>query len=256
MKADVVSGGGARLARAVHGRHITGVRRRAKNILISLGVPSESSGAAATQGVRLVRVHLGMTGKLLFFPPRARAQTRFLCVRFRLEGGGSLVYDDVRRFGGIEVLDQSAWATKERLIGPEPLEPAYRVETLFAGMSASRSPVRSWLLDGRKVAGIGNIYANEALFRAGVRPSRPAFEIDWAEAVRLHAGIRRTLSRAIQLGGTTLRDYVDADGKRGQYAENLAVYGREGRPCPSCEEPIERIVFGGRSAFFCPTCQS
>ena len=259
-KGNVVSGSAAGLSRALCGRRITAVDRRAKNILISLEGKPTGRGPARTgrgeSGGPLLRVHLGMTGKLLFFPPRAHARTRFLCVRFRLEGGGSLVYDDVRRFGRIEVLERSAWTGRERLIGPEPLDPTYGAETLHAALGTSRSPVRSWLLDGRKVAGIGNIYANEALFLAGVRPMRAANRIDNAEAARLHEGIRRSLTRAIELGGTTLRDYVDADGRPGQYAENLSVYGREGRPCPTCEDLIERTVFGGRSAFFCPTCQS
>ena len=250
---DVVAGGPARLARGLKGRVVTDVRRRAKNILIDLAPPTSRAGEPSDP--ELLRVHLGMTGKLLFFPSGARATTPYGCVRMRLVGGGSLVYDDVRRFGGLELLDLPAWRIREARIGPEPLAPDYRPEELWTALQRSGSPVRSWLLDGRRIAGVGNIYANEALFLARVRPTRPARSLTPSEAHDLHSGVRSTLSRAIELGGTTLRDYVDADGNRGLYAENLSVYGREGRRCPRCEGTIERQVFGGRSAFFCPGCQ-
>ncbi len=240
---DVVSGGARRLARSLHGRRIELVSRRAKNILVTL------------DDARLLRVHLGMTGKLLFVPRGARGWTPHACVRLRLEGGGSLVYDDVRRFGGLEVLDPAQWRERERRLGPEPLDPAYGPGDLRAALRSSRSPIRSWLLDGRRVAGVGNIYANEALFLAGVVPTRPARSLSDDEVAALHAGLRSTLSRAVELGGTTLRDYVDGDGNRGRFAENLSVYGREGLPCPTCGRAVERLVFGGRSAFACPGCQ-
>ncbi len=243
MRPDVVAGGPARLARALRDRRIERLERRAKNILVGL------------DDGRLLRVHLGMTGKLLHFPRGARALSAHACVRLRLEGGGSVVYDDVRRFGGLEVLDGAAWLARERRLGPEPLDPAYGPAHLHEALLRSRSPVRSWLLDGRRVAGVGNIYANEGLFLAGVHPTRLANSLTEAEAEALHAGLRATLTRAVELGGTTLRDYVDGDGNRGRYAENLSVYGREGLPCPACGGSIERITFGGRSAFVCPGCQ-
>lgn len=115
--------------------------------------------------------------------------------------------------------------------------------------------MRSWLLDQRKIAGVGNIYANEALFLAGVLPTRPANQVTVSEAQALHDGLRVVLDRAIQSGGTTLRDYRNADGDPGEYERALVVYGREGSPCTTCATLIERHVFGGRSAFLCPTCQ-
>jgi formamidopyrimidine-DNA glycosylase len=116
--------------------------------------------------------------------------------------------------------------------------------------------VRSWLLDQRNVAGVGNIYANEALWRARIHPRRPANELDRAAARRLHEALRDVLQSAIDAEGTTLRDYRTADGQAGRYAFSLSVYGRDGEPCPRCRAPVERLVFGNRSAFLCPRCQS
>ena len=249
FRPDVVSGGPGRLARALSRRRVESVERRAKNILIHLS-------ASDPGRPDLLRVHLGMTGKLLVFGRGARCATSHSCVRLRLEGGGSLVYDDVRRFGGLQVLTRAEWEAVEAGLGPEPLEDRFTPDVLRDGLWRSVSPIRSWLLDGRRVAGVGNIYANEALFLAGIRPERRARDVSAEEAGRLHAGIRSTLADAVDLGGTTLRDYVDADGNRGQFAQNLWVYGRDGRPCLECGTPIERTVFGGRSAFHCPQCQS
>ena len=193
FRPDVVAGGPARLARALHGRRIERVERRAKNVLVAL------------DGRVLLRVHLGMTGKLLHYPRGVRARTPHACVRIRLVGGGSLVYDDVRRFGGLEAMDEAAWRAREARLGPEPLDPDFDAAELWAALRRSRAPVRSWLLDGRRIAGVGNIYANEALFLAGVHPQRPASSLTRPQAAALLAGLRETLSRAIELGGTTLQ---------------------------------------------------
>ncbi|MGD8601218.1 MAG: zinc finger domain-containing protein, partial [Gemmatimonadota bacterium] len=126
---------------------------------------------------------------------------------------------------------------------------------LWERLRRSRSPVRSWLLDQKRIAGIGNIYANEALHLAGVHPQRPARSVTRAEAGALHRGVRRVLREAINAGGTTLRDYRNASGGEGLYGRRLLVYGRDGQPCSRCHSEIRRVVFGGRSAFYCPGCQ-
>ena len=123
------------------------------------------------------------------------------------------------------------------------------------GLKASRTPVRSWLLDQRKIAGVGNIYANEALFLAGIHPARRTDTIREHEAAALHGTIRDVLDAAVRAGGTTIRDYRNADGGEGEYVRQLRVYGQEGSPCVRCSTPVRRIVFGNRSAFFCPACQ-
>lgn len=229
----------------VRGRSIVGVLRRGKNVLIEL------------QAERVLVVNLGMTGRLLPFdgsPPRSRRPSH-PAVRFRFLTGGSLVFDDTRRFGTVECLSASAWGERSRLMGPEPLDASFTPGVLHAALQSSRSPVRSWLLDQRKVAGVGNIYANEALYLAGIHPQTEAQLVTRQGASRLHGAIRRVLRDAIGAGGTTIRDYRTAAGEEGRYAPRLLVYDREGAPCGRCASQIRRLVFGGRSAFYCPRCQ-
>ncbi|MDX1493105.1 MAG: bifunctional DNA-formamidopyrimidine glycosylase/DNA-(apurinic or apyrimidinic site) lyase [Longimicrobiales bacterium] len=229
----------------VRGRAIEGVERRAKNIVIRL------------DGATVIAVNLGMTGRLLPFPspPRGRRRPTHPAVRFRFESGGILVFDDVRRFGTVECLTADEWQGRSQAMGPEPLAPDFTADALLEGLQRSRSPIRSWLLDQRRIAGVGNIYAAEALFLAGIHPERPARSVSRNEARALHGAIRRVLSEAIRAGGTTIRDYRTATGEAGGFAPSLYVYGRDGAPCRNCGGEIRRIVFSNRSAFFCPTCQ-
>lgn len=240
---DVIPCGARHLQKGLKGARIRHVERRAKNIVISL----DPGGVLA--------VNLGMTGKLLYFGDGRVARTSHPAVRFHLDGGSRLVFDDVRRFGTVEYLSTAEWRDRDLRFGPEPLSDAFGAEVLLEGLARSRSPLRSWLLDQRRVAGVGNIYANEALHLAGLHPQRSANSVNPERAEALFEGLRQTLSEAVALGGTTLRDYVDSEGKRGQYAANLRVYGREGQPCGQCGDRVMRTVFGGRSAFHCPTCQ-
>lgn len=233
----------ASLAGTVKKRRVDSVTRRAKYIVVRL------------EDDAVLTVHLGMTGRLLFFPRGKPIRTSHLAVRWKLSDGARLAYDDVRRFGQVWAGTGDAWEERSSAIGPEPLDPAYEAADLLQALKRSKAPMRSWLLDQRKIAGVGNIYANEALFLAGVRPTRPAQDVTETEARDLHLGLRLVLERAIDSGGTTLRDYRNADGVAGENQRSLVVYGREGLPCPTCETPVEREVFGGRSAFLCPTCQ-
>ena len=217
------------------------VARRGKNIVVEL------------TGGRVLVVNLGMTGRL--FLTGAAARATHPAVRFVMDHGPVLVFDDVRRFGALEVLARADWAQRSRDLGPEPLSPRYRARDLHDGLSRSSSPIRSWLLDQRRVAGIGNIYANEALHMAGIHPRRPARSLNDAEARALHRAMRKVLRGAIRNRGTTLRDYRDASGQQGGNQGALAVYGRAGEPCPRCSTEIRRLVFGNRSAFYCRSCQ-
>lgn len=227
----------------VRGRRIEAVERRAKNVVLRLD-----------DGVLVV--NLGMTGWLapLGFPDRSPPRPTHPALTFRLDEG-RLVFDDVRRFGCVEALEPDAWRERSAALGPEPLEAGFTPEVLGTALAASRSPLRSWLLDQRRVAGVGNIYACEACFRARVHPARPANTLDRAEAEALHRAIRGVLAAAVEAGGTTIRDYRNADGEPGTFVRRLEVYGREGEPCLRCTTPVERTVFGNRSAFFCPACQ-
>lgn len=251
IRTDIVAPSGRALTRRVQGRTLESVSRRAKTIVM----PLQGGPGGQTKDRGVLTVHLGMTGRLLLFGPHDDARTGHPVVRFRLNDGGTLVYDDIRRFGRVAWETTSDWQARSARLGPEPLSRAFSWTVLRDGLAASRAPARSWLLDQRRVAGLGNIYANEALFLAGVHPIRPARDITEVEVQALHAGLKRTLRNAVRGGGTTLRDYVGATGEPGRYAPRLRVYGRDGHPCRTCGETVERIVFGGRSAFFCPNCQ-
>ena len=223
---------------------ITHVGRRGKNILLSLGDPG------------VLVVNLGMTGRLLFLGPGDDpVLPTHLALTFPLAPDGSLLYADSRRVGRLRILTPEAWAVESERLGPEPLGRALTPARFHGALQASRAPIRSWLLDQRRIAGIGNIYAAEALFRAGVHPFRRARTLTAPESKRLLQGIREVLREAIRAQGTTLRDYRTASGTEGEFRQALRVYGREGKPCPTCKTSVERIVFGNRSAFLCPVCQ-
>lgn len=245
LKPDVLRESKRSFSPKVRGRTIRAVERRAKNVLILLDDGSR------------IAVNLGMTGRLLPFPepPRGARRPAHPAVRFRFAHGGVLVFDDTRRFGTVECLDAEEWRVREARFGPEPLDDRYTPQALHEALATSRSPVRSWLLDQRRIAGLGNIYAAEALFLAGVHPRREARGVTATEAAALYAAIRSVLADAIDEGGTTIRDYRNAMGGEGGYSRLLFVYGRDGDACHRCGEAIERIVFGNRSAFFCPRCQ-
>jgi formamidopyrimidine-DNA glycosylase len=242
---DVLREPPRRFAEKVRGRTIRSVGRRGKNVLLEL------------DGGDVLAVNLGMTGRLLLArAPRARGgSAQHPAVRFRFRSGDALVFDDVRRFGTVECLSREQWMARSERIGPEPLSREFSAAGLFQALSNSRAPVRSWLLDQRRLAGVGNIYANEALFLARIHPSTPARALARKDAVRLHRALGRVLRRAIRAGGTTLRDYRNADGRKGRYGPQLLVYGRTGEPCFRCGTTIGRVVFGARSAFYCPRCQ-
>jgi formamidopyrimidine-DNA glycosylase len=231
--------------KGLEGREVSAVTRRGKNILLHLS------------GQTYLLVNLGMTGQLLFRPCASGEELpRHLAVAFSLEAGASLLYADVRRFGHLLRYSREDWEVESRRLGPEPLERALSPRAFHAALQASRSPIRSWLLDQTRVAGIGNIYASESLFRAGIHPQRPARSLREEESKALLLGIREVLRKAIRARGTTLRDYRTAAGDPGGFGPALQVYGREGEECPTCKARVERVVFANRSAFFCPRCQA
>ena len=245
IKPDILREPKRRFTPKVRGRSLSAITRRAKNVILELDDGS------------VIWINLGMTGRLLPFavPPRGRARPTHPAVRFRFSDGGVLIFDDVRRFGSVEHLDEAARGARSAAMGPEPLSDTWLPEHLVEALARSRSPARSWLLDQRRIAGVGNIYAAEALFLAGIDPRTPVSSIDEARAGALHGAIRDILQGAIDSGGTTIRDYRNAEGEMGEYGRKLYVYGREGSPCHRCQSLIERVVFSNRSAFLCPTCQ-
>jgi formamidopyrimidine-DNA glycosylase len=243
IRPDVVAHSPAELDQRLRGKVVEGVGRRGKNVVLRLD-----------QGARLV-VNLGMTGRLVLSDSPRATELRHVAVRIELDNNRTLLYDDVRRFGLIQLYAASAWADRDQALGLEPLDDAFSGPTLRELTRRSRAPIRNFLLDQSKVAGIGNIYALEALFRAGIRPTRRAHRITRTEAESLARTLQDVLQEAIANRGTTFSDYRDGSGEAGGFEPLLKVYGREGRPCTVCQTPIKRRVLTNRSAFFCPTCQ-
>lgn len=230
----------ARLERA-QGQHILAVRRRGKFLLLPLGSDEE------------LVIHLGMTGALT--PERPQRHLRVL-VHLRGRAPRRLYFVDPRRFGRMLVVpagDYRSLPTLHRM-GPEPLGRALSVEAFHAAL-ASRTSIKAHLLSQRPVAGLGNIYVDEALWRARIQPARAACTISRRKARELLAAVRHVLRASIAARGTTLNDYRTVGGSSGGYLDQLVVYGREREPCPRCGRPIARIVVAGRGTHWCKRCQ-
>lgn len=233
------------VADALVGDRIAAVERRGKYLLWRLG-----SG-------RTLVVHLRMTGSLLHAPAGELPADAHRRATLVLDTGAAVGYRDVRRFGTWELLDDGHLRPYlASRLGPEPLAPSFTSARLARVVEGRRAPIKSVLLDQRRIAGVGNIYADEALWRARIHPRRPAGELDAAEVSRLHRAVRAALRRGLELSGSTLRDYVTPDGEGGGMQHEFHVYGRLGEPCDRCGRPIERIVVGGRGTWLCPRCQA
>ncbi|OIP17906.1 MAG: formamidopyrimidine-DNA glycosylase [Comamonadaceae bacterium CG_4_9_14_3_um_filter_60_33] len=225
------------------GRKVLSVGRRGKYLLISLN-----------QGLLLV--HLGMSGSLRFAPvlPAAGAHDHFDLVTSL----GTLRLHDPRRFGAVVYVDSLNDVQALKLLGrlgPEPLADTFGVAQFQAQLRRHQSAIKSVLLAGEAVVGVGNIYASEALFMAGIRPTVRAARLSRPRAARLHAAIVQVLGQAVALGGSTLRDFSSASGQAGYFQLQTMVYGRAGLPCHVCANPVRLIKQGQRSTFYCPTCQ-
>ena len=201
-------------------------------------------------------LHLGMSGSLSFAtnPPTRGVHDHFDLVTTR----GTLRLHDPRRFGAVVYAEHQEDAVAQKLLGKlgvEPFSDDFLTERFLAGLKASRVPVKQVLLAGRLVVGVGNIYASEALFLAGIRPTTPAQRIGKPRALKLHSAIRQVLQLAVDQGGSTLRDFSSADGSAGHFQHSAQVYAREGLPCHTCSTPVKMVRQGQRSSFFCPRCQ-
>jgi len=225
------------------GRAIAGVRRIGKFILVVVDASPDSG----------VLIHLGMTGRLRVEPAGA-ARVPHTHVAFGLAGGDELRFVDARRFGWVAPGRPFSASPALARVGPDPLT-GLDVPALVAALAGVRAPIKAFLMDQRRIAGLGNIYVAEALFRAGIHPAAVARRVR-PRAADLLAAIRAVLEGGIARRGTTLRDYVDADGRSGENAPALLVYGRAGEACGRCGAVIKRRVDGGRATFFCPGCQT
>ena len=230
------------LPRKVAGQRIVRVGRRAKYLLLEL-----ESGT--------LLLHLGMSGNLRVVPaatPRV-PHDHFDLV---LDSGRALRFNDPRRFGSLVYTSGEAGAHPllERL-GPEPFSKAFDADYLYRITRRRRVAIKQLLMNSQLVVGVGNIYASEALFRARLRPGRAARSLTRADAARLVRAVRAVLRQAIRSGGTTLRDYLGADGAPGYFRQRLYVYERRGKPCRRCGSPVRAMTQGQRSTYYCPTCQ-
>lgn len=231
-----------RFAQALRGRIISAVERRAKKVVLVCG------------DLRLI-ISLGMTGRVVTSDAPRATDLRHIGARFLLHDGRAILYDDSRRFGQLDVADPVLWQARSAQLGLEPLADDFTADALHALTRFSAVPVRNWLLDQRRVAGIGNIYALEALHRAGIRPTRRVRTLARRETAALRETLRAVLIESIESRGTTISDYRDASGEAGAFDRLLRVYDRAGEPCLTCGTPIKRIVLTNRSAFYCPHCQ-
>ncbi len=232
-----------RLAR-LRGTTVTGIRRRSKYLLVDTDA-----------GLTLL-IHLGMTGQL-WVAERDRPRRPHEHVVISLDDGRDLRYADTRRFGLMHLVRSDRLDRHPRLkgLGPEPLDGGVTGETLFRATRRLKKPIKNFLMDTRAIAGVGNIYACEALYRAGIHPRRRVGRVARPGWERLVGALREVLNEAIEAGGTTLRDFLNAEGDAGYFAISLRVYDRKGKPCGRCGSLIRRVVQAGRSTFYCPKCQ-
>src|SRR5579872_1939577 len=228
-------------AERIAGQTVTRVGRRGKHVLIFL------------DGGDVLVVHRRMSGNLYVTPPAP--EDPYTRVSFALDGGRRLLYSDPRKFGRLALVAETNLNTFFADLGPEPLAPEFTPTVLTKRLAGTQRAIKAALLDQSIVAGLGNIYADEALFRAGLHPLRPASSLTRAEVAALHDGIRGALETGIEHGGTTFGRHRDAYNEAGRNVEHLDVYQRTGQPCRRCGAPIQRIVVAQRGTHFCPQCQ-
>ncbi len=251
----------ADIAKVLTGARIVAVRRMGKHIVfdlvvggsgdLAIGTSGGRTKITATEGGRAPQshfiVHLGMTGRLLVLRPDAPLEKHTHLVA-RLRSGRELRFIDPRMFGKLQVVREPF-----QTAGAEPLDVGFE---LFRGLFRGRkTPIKSALLNQKLLRGIGNIYADESLARAGIRPRRRAATLTVADLQKLYHSVQQVLNEAIAAGGSSVSDYVDSDGEPGFFQFQHRVYGREGEPCLTCGTPIKRVVIAGRSSHYCPKCQ-
>jgi formamidopyrimidine-DNA glycosylase len=233
------------VAAELEGERIDRVERRGKYLVFRF-----ESG-------RSLLIHLRMTGSLRHARAGSLGDDLYRRAVVKLDDGSDVAYRDVRRFGTWLLLEpEELEPYLGRRLGPEPLSRGFTPRRLGEHLTERKAPIKAVLLDQRTIAGMGNIYADEALWRARIHPLRPAGEVDAAEIKRLHAGVRRALETGIARQGATLRDYSTPDGGRGRMQHEFKVYGRGGEPCERCGTPIEKTRVAGRGTWYCPHCQT
>jgi formamidopyrimidine-DNA glycosylase len=241
----------AEIVRALEHAQIKMVRRVGKHIVFDLEHQAKGTRRAIQRGQWIV--HLGMTGRMQVTSPDTEI-ARHTHAIVKLASGSEMRFVDPRRFGRLAVVSQSS--TNDggfTAAGDEPL--TSNAERFIELFRRRKTPIKSALLNQKLLSGVGNIYADESLFRAGIRPRRRAVSLTRDRLRKLHAAVQEVLHEAVALGGSSISDYVDADGEEGFFQLQHRVYGREGEPCLVCRTPIKRVVIAGRSSHYCPQCQ-
>jgi formamidopyrimidine-DNA glycosylase len=232
------------VAAELEGERVAALERRGKYLIVRF-----ESG-------RALLIHLRMTGSLRHAVRDGLEEDPYRRAVVRLDDGSDVAYRDVRRFGTWLLLEpHEADPYIDDRLGREPLERSFTSRRLGERLEGRRAPIKAALLDQRTVAGLGNIYVDEALWRARVHPLRPAGELDGDEIARVTRGIKEALRAGLARQGASLRDYSTPDGRRGRMQEEFRVYGRAGEPCPRCGTPVDKIKAGGRGTWYCPNCQ-
>jgi len=232
------------VAAELEGERVAALDRRGKYLIVRF-----ESG-------RVLLIHLRMTGSLRHAAAGSLADDPHRRAVVKLDDGSDVAYRDVRRFGTWHLLEpEEVDPYLQQRLGREPLERTFTTRRLAERLEGRKAPIKAALLDQRTVAGLGNIYVDEALWRAEIHPLRQAGSLDGEEVARLTKGIRESLRAGIRRQGASLRDYSTPDGRRGRMQEEFRAYGREGEPCPRCGTPIDKIRAGGRGTWYCPSCQ-
>ena len=236
----------AHMQREIINQRVISVNRRAKFLMINF-----------ENGAMLI-IHLGMTGNLGFFTPSVKP-AKHDHVRWGLDNGLELRYNDTRRFGAVQILSPDETASLDEIIfkttGPEPFSDDFSADYLYRLAQGRDVAVKTFIMTNQVVAGVGNIYANESLFKAGIRPTRKVRTLKKKEWARLIEAIRAILNHAIECGGSTISDFVNSDRERGYFQINFKVYDRRGEYCATCSTTIQKETIGGRASYFCPKCQ-
>lgn len=241
---------------ALAGRSVRAVGRRAKHVIIELDgdrrivIQPRMTGSFGVRGPGS-----GVGGRSLRTPDPG-PRDPYVCLELELASGKTVFYRDVRRLGCVYLLNERGWERYDRALGPEPLEPEFTAETLAGILKHSKAAVKKTIMDQKRLVGVGNIYANEALWMAEIDPSKPSHKVPDAKTPRLHKAIVGVLRAAIEGRGSTIRDYRTGTGEPGNFAGRLLVYERAGEPCLRCRKRIALThAIDGRSSYFCPGCQ-
>ena len=229
----------------IKGKNFLEVSRRAKALIFTL---SDAS---------FLVIHLKMTGQLILdkVDLRAQKQLKETKVVFELSNGRFLHYNDQRLFGRLTLVKNLEEISFFKKLGPEPLNGIFSAQWLKENLKGRKAPIKTLLMNQNFLAGIGNIYASEILFRAGINPQRPAQKLTLGQIQSLHQTTQAVLKEAIRFRGTSMRNYRDASGERGKFMRRIKVYNRQGQPCLACGQPVRRLIQSGRSTFYCRSCQ-